>query len=236
MRICPWCASQNRDDSNYCGECGKLLLPQQGPEVIWDISHGPFITCDPRVPSSEYSGFAQFIRDSGYTLDISTAQLAPDILAGKVAVVVLVTTAWRRPYSEEESALLADFVRQGGGLVACAENRAVEQNANLDMLLAPLGVSVGLSREDSPVHDLNRHPIFDAVDGIRVTDWGKISAGGSLAAIAQDEDGNVFAGAGEVGEGRIVVMGDCSMWDNHHLLHNARLASNLLAWLTKSNP
>ncbi|MBI2842960.1 MAG: DUF4350 domain-containing protein [Armatimonadetes bacterium] len=231
--ICPYCASYNRESSNYCGECGKPMIQRQGPEILWDLSHGPFVTCDPRVPSSEYSGLAQFVRNSGYAVDLSTAQLDANLLAGKSAVIVMVTTAWQKPYEQKEASLLADFAERGGGVLICAENRAVDENANLEALLTPHGVRAGLSREDSPVYNLEKHPVFDGVDGIRVSDWGKLGSSGSLAAIARDAEENIFAVAGSVGEGRIIVMGDCSLWDNHHLLHNSPLATNLLGWLAQ---
>ena len=153
----------------------------------------------------------------------------------------------RRPYTAEESQILEDWVRDGGGLVAMTGHDNTNVSDLHNSLLAALGPSYDTTRLLSGLATLLTHPTTEAADGSVLP--AVTFAGGRDVVVPADltatltpmamlgED--VVGVAGPMGEGHVLIFGDewiefDSEWRTMPAI--PRLWQNMVQWVAPDAP
>jgi hypothetical protein len=189
--------------------------------VLWDTSHGVYFSStfggDGYQPSQNgyYHTLSEHLGINGFTVDTTSQGFLNDDPADYDVIVVCLTSAFYSSYTHDEVGRIADFVNDGGGLLIMGDRKAAP-NANIQPVASEFGITLGLS-DVLPYEILSTehadHPIFDGVDEISMYAAAELSVDSPALPIAwQDGTTNVIAAVAQYGQGRVVALGDCSMW------------------------
>lgn len=185
--------------------------------VLWDTSHGVANTSYvPHLISSSryYYNFTGILDDSNFTIETSSAGFSDIALSGKDVAVINGYCAVSSSYGIDEMDALKQFVADGGGLLIMAEPGSYTRYANI---ASQFGVTFDstVSDFDITTDDLADHPVFDGVSDIDMYYAMGLSVSDSARAIAYAPDGEVLAASAVYGDGRVIVLGDSTLWLYH---------------------
>jgi len=232
--------------------------------VLWDTSHGVYVSPtyggDGYQPSGYYQELTQHLVGNGFTVDTTSEGFTDDNLAACNVAVVCVTSAYYTEYTLDEASRIADFVAAGGGLLIMGDKQT-NPNANIqpvanefaDEFVITLGVS-DVVGEPGPDYykiytselDLS-HPVFDGFDEddqIFMHAAGELSVSSPAFSIAEQEvTGKIVAAVAQYGQGRIVALGDSSLWswvetyeENFYEVYNPQFSVNTFEYLAIPEP
>ncbi len=221
---------------------GTIDLIDRGDDGVPDCLNVLFFG---EIGSQPSSSFERWIMTngagSGRVLRTANTRLTGDMLGG-ADVIILDQLA--RSYSAGEAAILADWVRAGGGLMALTGHYntapAVER---VNSLVAGLGLEFvfELPVINSEVRVVTDHPAVEGVTRVPVIGGFRVRATGADAQIVgTDVNGRPLIGVTEVGLGRVYLFSDewvtfDSQWN---MLESElrRFWSSALRWLGQSRP
>ncbi|MHC4110712.1 MAG: PEP-CTERM sorting domain-containing protein [Planctomycetota bacterium] len=198
--------------------------------VLWDTSNGVYVSQtfggDGYQPSQNgyYQTLAGHLGNNDFTIDITSQGFLTDDPAGYDVIVVCLMSGFYSSYTSAEVDRIVDFVDDGGGLLIMGEQLAAT-NANIQPIASEFGITLGISDVvSSPPNiyelytselDLS-HPVFSdftATDQIFLYAASELSVSGSASPISwQEETGKIIAAATQYGQGRVVAIGDSSLW------------------------
>lgn len=212
--------------------------------VLWDTSHG--VADGGRYqPSGYYQLLVEHLGDNGFTVDTTSQGFLVDDPAGYDVAVVCLTSAFYGSYTAGEVTRIVDFVNDGGGLLIMGD-MLLAPNANIQPVASEFGITLGVSDLDSffvYTSDLASHPIFSAVNSVFVYAAGELSVSAPSLAVAWEQGtGKAVATVAQYGQGRVVALGDCSIWsvsDNWDYLNeadNAQFSVNTFNFLAVPEP
>lgn len=191
--------------------------------VLWDISHG--VANDGGYqPSGYYQALVQHLGDNDFTVDTTSDGFLVDDPADYDVIVVCMASAYDSVYTTAEAQRILSFVNDGGGLLIMGDrqdrpgkdNEYIQPVADKfdDEFDIVLGVSnlipldLNISDSDFAVHD-----IFNGINNIYMYGAGEMTVSGSASPAAwKGGTGEIVAAVAEYGQGRVVALGDCSMW------------------------
>jgi len=200
-----------------------LLVPSTvfSYAVLWDTSHGVYVSGtfggDGYQPSQNgyYQTLAEHLGQNGFTVDTTSNGFLVDDPAGYDVIVVCLTSSFYSGYSAAEVARIVDFVDSGGGLLIMGD-RLAAPNMNIQPVASEFGVTLGQSDLiPFAVHalDIANHPIFSGVSEIFMYAGAELAVSGLASAVAwQEGTGKTIAAVAQYGLGRVVALGDCSLW------------------------
>ena len=184
--------------------------------VLWDTSHG--VAGGNYQPSGYYQTLVQHLGDNGFAIDTTTDGFLTDDPADYDVIVVCLASAYDSAYTTAEAACIADFVGGGGGLLIMGDrqDRPGKDNEYIQPVADEFNITLGVSNL-SPLElyasDFTGHPIFGGIDEIYMYAAGELTASGPASAAAWKEGtGEAIAAVAEYGQGRVVALGDCSLW------------------------
>ncbi|MGB2806679.1 MAG: DUF4350 domain-containing protein, partial [Sedimentisphaerales bacterium] len=229
--------------------------------VLWDTSHGVYVSGtfggDGYQPSQDgyYQKLAEHLGNNDFTVDITSQGFLTDDPAGYDVIVVCLTSAFYSSYTSAEVDRIVDFVDDGGGLLIMGD-RLAAPNANIQPVASEFGITLGLSDVvSSPPNiyelytselDLS-HPVFSdftTTDQIFLYAASELSVSGSASPISwQEGTGKIIAAATQYGQGRVVTLGDCSLWswvetleENFYESDNPQFAVSTFDYLAVPEP
>ncbi len=194
--------------------------------VLWDTSHGVYVSGtyggDGYQPSQNgyYQKLAEHLGNNDFTVEITSQGFLTDDPAGYDVIVVCLMSAFDSSYTSAEVDRIVDFVDDGGGLLIMGE-RLAAPNANIQPVASEFGITLGLSDVlSSPpnIYELytsehTDHPIFDGVDEIFLYAAAELSAENPAFPVAwQEGTTKAVAAVAQSDQGRVVALGDCSLW------------------------
>ena len=189
--------------------------------VLWDTSHGVYVSGtfggDGYQPSQNgyYQTLAEHLSNNNFTVSTTSQGFLTDDPAGYDVIVVCLTSAFDSSYTSAEVDRIVDFVNDGGGLLIMGDLLAAP-NANIQPVASEFGITLGLSNlspYDVFTTGHTNHPIFDGVDEIFMYAAAELSAQTPAFPVAwQEEFGKTIAVVAQYGQGRVVALGDCSLW------------------------
>jgi hypothetical protein len=220
-----------------------------GNGIVDDVDMGRDGVCDCLltatlgVPAWAGAGdvFATWLnaRSSSQTVALGEMQLTREVLAPFKIIVAQDIT--RRRYSPAEVEALADWIREGGGLLTLS-GYGLFENENVNALLAPSGIQygflpvlgAGVAPATLPITTWHAHPVSESVNRIGFNNGYEVTGAGTL--IAEQDGIGVLRGA-ELGRGKVLVWGDewitiNSEWKDHPDYDTERLWLNILKWLS----
>ncbi len=222
--------------------------------VLWDTSHG-IANSGQYQPSGYYLALSEHLGDNGFTTVTTSQGFLVDDPAGYDVIVVCLTSAFDSIYTTAEVERIVDFVDNGGGLLIMGD-RLAAPNANIQPVASEFGITLGLSDVvSSPPNiyelytsELNlSHPVFSdfaTTDEIFMYAASELSVTSPAFSITQQEGtGKTIAAAAQYGQGRVVALGDCSLWslsdsswDYFHEADNQQFALNTFTYLAVPEP
>ena len=200
-----------------------LLIPSPvlSYTVLWDTSHGVYVSStfggDGYQPSQDgyYHALSEHLGTNGITVDTTSQGFLNDDPANYDVIVVCLTSAFYSSYTPDEVGRIADFVNDGGGLLIMGDRQAAP-NANIQPVASEFGITLAISDLTSPeiyTTEHTDHPIFDGVNEIFMYAAAELSADTpALPTAWQEGTTNAIAAVAQYGQGRVVALGDCSMW------------------------
>ena len=212
--------------------------------VLWDTSHG-VAGGGSYQPSGYYQTLVQHLGDNGFTVDTTSDGFLIDDPADYDVIVVCLASAFDTAYASDEVQRILSFVNNGGGLLLMGDIHT-SPNANIQPVADEFGIILGVSSLD-PLHlytsDLTDHPIFDGISQIYMYAAGELTASSPASATAWAEGtGEAIAAVAEYGQGRVVALGDCSLWtvsdnwDYFHEADNPQFSVNTFEYLAVPEP
>lgn len=189
--------------------------------VLWDTSHGVYVSStfggDGYQPSQDgyYQTLAEHLGNNDFTIDITSQGFLTDDPSGYDVIVVCLTSAFDSSYTSAEVEHIVDFVDNGGGLLIMGDLLAAP-NANIQPVASEFGITLGVSNLDPTeiyTTEHTDHPIFDGVNEIFMYAAAELSTDTPAFPIAwQEGTQKTIAAVAQYGQGRVVALGDCSMW------------------------
>lgn len=189
--------------------------------VLWDTSHGVYVSStfggDGYQPSQDgyYYTLAEHLGNNNFTIDITSQGFLTDDPAGYDVIVICLTSAFYSGYTSDEVERIADFVENGGGLLIMGDLLAAP-NANIQPVASEFGITLGVSNLNPTeiyTSEHTDHPIFDGVDEIFMYAAAELTTvNPAFPAAWQEGTGKTIAAAAQYGQGRVVALGDCSLW------------------------
>lgn len=189
--------------------------------VLWDTSHGVYVSStfggDGYQPSQYgyYQTLAEHLSHYDFTVDTTSRGFLSDDPGGYDVIVVCLTSAFNSSYTSAEVERIVDFVDDGGGLLIMGD-RPLAPNANIQPVASEFGITLGssdLSPFEITTSDLTGHPIFDGVDEMFMYAAGELSTNTPAFPVAwQEETEKTIAAVAQYGQGRVVALGDCTLW------------------------
>jgi hypothetical protein len=219
--------------------------------VIDDVDSGGDGICDCiRIATVGLAGewgegdvFAQWLtaRASDGAHDLNDQVLTAALLSEFQIVVVQDVSKMDRTYAAEEVAALEAWVRQGGGLMTLIGYADADEIENVNLLLAPFGLSYGSQQilqknggSTVPISGWEAHPITEGITAVGVDNGYPVTGGGTLFA---NEGGFDVGRALEVDLGHVEVWGDewityNTEWTEHPDYQVERFWVNSIKWLS----
>ena len=215
--------------------------------VLWDTSHG--VAGDGYYqPSGYYQTLVQHLGDNDFSVDTTSDGFLADDPADYDVIVVCLASAYDTTYTSGEVERILSFVNNGGGLliVGDRQDRPGKDNEHIQPVADEFGIALGMSNP-SPLglytSDLADHPIFDGISQIYMYAAGELTASSPTSEGAWKEGtGEAIAAVAEYGQGRVVALGDCSLWtvsdnwDYFHEADNPQFSVNTFEYLAVPEP
>jgi hypothetical protein len=231
-----------------------LLTPMSASSytVLWDTSHGVYVSStfggDGYQPSHDgyYQTLAEHLGNNDFIVDTTSQGFLVDEPEGYDVLVVCLTSAFYSSYTSTEVERIADFVDKGGGLLIMGDLLAAP-NANIQPVASQFGITLGVSNlfpTEIYTTELTDHPIFDGVNEIFMYAASELSASNpALPVVWQEGTGKTIAAVAQYGQGRVVALGDCSLWswvnlyeERFNKADNPRFAVNTFNYLAVPEP
>jgi hypothetical protein len=223
-----------------------LLVPSGASAytVLWDTSHG-VADGGQYQPSGYYKPLAEHLGNNGFTVDTTSQGFLVDDPSGYDVAVVCLTSAFYSSYTADEVTRITDFVSAGGGLLIMAD-MVLAPNVNIQPVASEFGITAGVSDLGSLytyTSDFVSHPIFNAVNSVFMYAGGELAVSPPSLAVAWEQGtGKTVAAVAQYGQGRVVALGDCSIWtvsanwDYLNEADNAQFSVNTFNFLAVPEP
>lgn len=217
--------------------------------VLWDTSHGVFISPtyggDGYQPSGYYHELAQHLTNNGFTVDTPSDGFDP---TGYDVIVVCLASAYDSTYTTAEVESIVNFVADGGGLLIMGDQQS-HPNANIQPVASEFDIVLGVSNL-TPLNlnisdsDFADHDIFNGINNIYMYGAGEMTVSGSASPAAwKGGTGEIVAAVAEYGQGRVVALGDSSLWswvetyeENFDKVDNPQFSLNTFNYLAIPEP
>jgi len=214
--------------------------------VLWDTSHG-VADSGQYQPSGYYQTLVEHLSLYDFTVDTTSEGFLFDDLAGYDVAVVCLTSAYNDGdiYTSAEIERVVNFVNAGGGLLIMGDQQRRNPNANIQPVASQFGITFGsaLSTFEVYTSDLADHPVFDGIGTIFMYAAVELSVSGPASPIAwQQGTETTIAAVAQYGQGRVVALGDCSLWadysDNDYFYRadNSEFSLKTLTYLAVPEP
>lgn len=225
------------------------------PVVLFDEAHGQHFRIGNSGPL-DLSDLAELYRANGFLVASDAEPLTREVLT---PVDVLVLSGPFQPLTEDELAAVLDFVNAGGGLAIMLHIappvRDLLHRLEVDFTngtLRETSQTINGNPLDFKIGTLADHPLTSGLEGFSVYGaWALrgtaphtriLAETGPHAWVDLDHDNQLSPRdavqqfgvmvAGELGQGRYVVLGDDALFQNRFLdAANRQLALRLVAWL-----
>ncbi|MHA1930280.1 MAG: hypothetical protein ACTSV2_17045 [Candidatus Thorarchaeota archaeon] len=224
----------------------EWLTPVPKARIAFDFTHNPYYGVDTGDPSRYFSGdrFAD-LRDAlvtrSYTFDklfMSTeGNLTPERLA---PYDLLIINTPGINFTVSEIAAVNTWVAGGGGLLLMGEATTFNNdNFNLNYLMRDFDIKINTTQSYSPTTIITTekiiHPLTEGTTTVEFSGGTYINTTGNAVAIWCQLD-NILAGAQQIGQGRVVLIGDINLLGSALAnSDNERFGINIANWLTSGD-
>jgi len=229
--------------------CTVFALPSSSEatySVLWDTSHGVVGDYHPDT-GGQYEDMANSLGIE-FTVTTTASGFTSATLLGVDVAVISAPTSKDSAYTSTEVTDLANFVSAGGGLLIMSDSSATP-NTYIQPVATEFDITLGVLNLDPlgvTLSNFADHPVFDEVEiisSIYFYSGSELGVSGDAYGIAwQDTTDKIAIAANEsYGSGRVIVLGDSTLWINngsHELLEadNLEFALNTFTHLAVPEP
>jgi hypothetical protein len=218
------------------------LAPRPKARVAIDFSHVPYYGIDSWdenisfVP--RYTLWRDSLVDNSFTMDklyptLSGLLTADDLEPFDVLVINMPSVN----YTATEISLIRNWVQDGGGLFLLGDGPGyVFENQRIEDIIDGLGITfyTGASIPGVSTSEFEDHPVLEGVSSITIAAGSYLNVSSPAYPIAYYGAPNVAIAGRDLGEGRIVTIGDINHLDHnyHGDTDNAVWGINIVNWLS----
>lgn len=241
----------------FCVLCALTAVAFAAPLVLFDEAHKQPFKISGDAPL-DLSDLAAFYREQGFQVEKSEDPFSAERLD---AADVLVISGPFMALEEKEVAAVLQLIKRGGGLAVMLHiappMRNLLHNLEVDFTngtLREVKQVIGDNPLDFKVTSFAGHPVTDGLESFSIYgSWALRGTASNVVTLAQtskhgwvDLDRNnqpttadamqefAVMVAGELGQGRFVVIGDDAVFQNRYLdENNKKLALQMMEWLSK---
>lgn len=222
----------------------EWLCPRPKGRILFDLTHQPYYGVDPWdaalcVYDTKYQDWRASLVNISYTFD----KLWPSAIGNLTAenlqdYDMLIALCPGLNYTSAEVQAVMNWVSAGGGLLAFGEQNSVilqDYRENINYLLHSVGLQVNDTNNVAGILDTFAiHPMLESVTQLAFAAAGVVDTSGEAFPLVTSDNGDVFAGAQEYTNGRIVLINDINVFDVARLYQNdnRQFAVNIANWLT----
>ncbi|MFW9980147.1 MAG: hypothetical protein ACFFEJ_18840 [Candidatus Thorarchaeota archaeon] len=238
--IDPWAS----DWENLMIDSVEWLCPRPKGRILFDLTHQPYYGVDSWDIelcnfANKYVDWRNALVNRSYTFDklwpSASGNLTAENLQGYDMLIALCPGL---NYTTPEVQVVRDWVSAGGGLLAFGEQTSLsEHQANMNYLLN--GVGLAVNKTNNIIGTLSTfaaHASTESVTSLVYAAAGVVDTSGAAFPIVTSDNGDVFAGALDYNEGRIILINDINAFDptHFHQVSNQKFAVAVANWLTSA--
>lgn len=215
--------------------------------ILWDTSHG-VAGSGSYQPSGYYQALVQHLSNNSFTVDTTSDGFLLEELADYDVIVVCLASAYDSAYTTAEVECIVNFVNDGGGLLIMGDRQdhPGKDNEYIQPAADEFGIVLGVSNLsvlELYTSDFADHSIFDGIGEIYMYAAGELTVSEPASPAAWKEGtGEIIAAVAQYGQGRVVALGDCSLWtvsdfwDYLDEADNAQFSVNTFTYLAIPEP
>jgi len=148
----------------------------------------------------------------------------------------------QKGFTEQEITLIHSLLHNGTNILICLEPQDECNWTAAELIIKPYGITVVSSETGTKIITSSNmsksHPVTRNLNSIEMENVAILNVNTSMGAVAlaNTSDGGIVIAAAEVGYGKLLVIGDSSLFDSRHinLLDNTQLAENAVNWLLEN--
>ena len=223
----------------------EWLCPTPKARVAFDYTHNPYYGVeigDPsRYPADRYAEYRDVLVQRGYTFDKLYPSVEGNLTTERLAPYdMLIINTPQINFTAAEATAVRNWVANGGGLFAIGDGSTFNNDdLNLNYLIGDSDLTINISANyvtsSFTTTDGTNHPITEYISTLYF-DLGKyINVSGDAEAIWYDNT-DVTIGSLQVGNGRIILLGDINVLSTNIAQNdNRQLGINIANWLTSGS-
>ncbi len=210
-----------------------MVVSLLGASLLWVNTYGTYLSYD---LNGSFSGLRDTLLAHGHSIEQRTDHVDAIDLSPYDVVIVCLGSNWNGSFTASEAHALAQFVRQGKGLLIMSENNACP-NGNLQALMDTFSFTAGgVDPGDVDMSNFTSEApwanMFAGVSALHFDDPGAVTGPNWLI----EYGGNYFAAAqcfGAGPQGVPMIIGDINIWDNTNLnlQNNKTFLLNVVSFL-----
>ncbi|MEM2135843.1 MAG: S8 family serine peptidase [Candidatus Jordarchaeaceae archaeon] len=146
----------------------------------------------------------------------------------------------QKGFTEQEISLIHSLLHNGTSILICLEPQDECNWTAVNLITEPYGITAISSEPGTKIiTSLSQsHPVTRNLNSIEMENVAILNVNASTGAVvlANTSDGGIVIAAAEVGYGKLLVIGDSSVFDSRHinLLDNTQLVVNAVNWLLEN--
>ena len=192
-----------------------------GANILWVNTYGSYCPGGYCYDlTSRYTSLRDTLIAHGHAIQSTTSHVDAMDLSPYGVIIVCLGSNWNGSFTASEAHALAEFVRQGKGLLVMSENSACP-NSNLQAILDTFSFTAGgVDPGDVTATNFTTSPpwanMFVGIGALKFDDPGAVTGPNWLI----EYGGNYFGAAecfGSGSQGVAMIIGDINPWDNNTL-------------------
>lgn len=193
---------------------------------------------------SIYSGYFQFSKEifnQGHDIDEIPflTEYNSTILSFYDGILIFSPV---KGFTSQENTTLHNLLNSGMGILICVDPESECNWTAVNMITQPYGITISGNETGTKIITSSTmsqfHPVTRNLNSIEMDSIATLTVDTGLGAeaIANTSDGKTVIAVANVGYGKLLVIGDSSIFDSSHLnlLDNAHLAVNAIDWLLEN--
>ncbi|MFW9849786.1 MAG: hypothetical protein ACFFF4_11640 [Candidatus Thorarchaeota archaeon] len=224
----------------------EWLCPRPKGRILFDLTHQPYYGVDSWDAAlsdfdTKFEDWRAALVNRSYTFDKLWPSASGNLTAENLQDYdMLIALCPGLNYTSAEVQAVMNWVSAGGGLLAFGEQNTgilLDHRANMNYLLNGVGLQVNATNNIVGTLDsFATFPTSEFVATLTYAAAGVVDTSGAAIPIVTSDNGDVFAGATDYNNGRIILVNDINVFDvdRLYLSNNRKFAINIANWLTST--
>ena len=220
----------------------EWLCPRPKGRILFDLSHYSFYgidSWDDAQSSTNYGIWRNTLVSRGYTIDKLYPSATGNLTTSNLLPYdMLFFCMPEYNFTSNEVTAVAQWVNDGGGLIAIGEHSGfADENNNINYLYGSYDLQMVSVTGTNGATYIVEHPTVEACTEISAIIPGTIDYSGDAFPIWGYDATEIYVAGQEYGNGRVLLMSDVGPFRDSNIndLDNLQYAINTANWLTSNN-